>query len=126
MQGDIEALHDRATMIRGTVTRGRQSKMGNHPWPRNSLTEFTNVPWCRSFGRVFWMSLEEIAEGTGGTLFITKADLQYWTASPGSLERAGRVVNKGLFWRGQMVSRALTARHAGFLTELELSIGLQK
>jgi hypothetical protein len=29
--------------------------------------------------------LGRIAEGTEGTLFITKADLQYWTASPGSV-----------------------------------------
>lgn len=64
--------------------------------------------------------LGKIAEGTGGTLFITKADLQYWSASPGSLERAGRVVNEGLFWRGQIVSRTITARHAGFLIELDI------
>ena len=41
-----------------------------------------------------------IAEATGGTLFITKADVQYWTASPGIRERAGRMVNDGWFWRG--------------------------
>jgi DNA-binding CsgD family transcriptional regulator len=64
--------------------------------------------------------LGRIAGGTGGTLWITKADLQYWTASPGSLERAGRVVNEGWFWRGQVVARTIAARHAGFMTELDV------
>ena len=58
--------------------------------------------------------LGRIAEATGGTLFITKADVQYWTASPGSHERAGKLVNEGWFWRGQIITRAFAARHAGF------------
>jgi DNA-binding CsgD family transcriptional regulator len=64
--------------------------------------------------------LGRIAEGTGGTLWITKADVQYWTASPGSLERAAVVFNEGLFWRGQLAARTFAARHAGFLTDLDL------
>jgi hypothetical protein len=44
--------------------------------------------------------LGRIGEGTGGTLFITKADVQYWIASPGSHERAERWVNEGWFLRG--------------------------
>jgi hypothetical protein len=63
--------------------------------------------------------LGRIAEGAGGTLWITKADVQYWTASPGSLERAAVVFNEGLFWRGQLAARTLAARHAGFLTGLD-------
>jgi DNA-binding CsgD family transcriptional regulator len=64
--------------------------------------------------------LGQIAEATGGTLFITKADVQYWTASPGSHERAEKLVNEGWFWRGQVITRAFAARHAGFLTELDI------
>jgi len=64
--------------------------------------------------------LGQIADGTGGTLWITKADVQYWTASRGSFERAGRVVNEGWFWRGGLIARGIAARHAGFLTDLDL------
>jgi hypothetical protein len=64
--------------------------------------------------------LAKIAEGPGGTLFIKKADLQYWTASPGSYERAEKMVNGDWFWRGQVVARAFAMRHAGFLTELDV------
>jgi hypothetical protein len=63
--------------------------------------------------------LGRIAEGTGGTLFITKADIQFWTASPQNRGRAERMANEGL-WREQILARALAARHAGFLTELDL------
>jgi DNA-binding CsgD family transcriptional regulator len=64
--------------------------------------------------------LGRIAEAPGGSLFITSAKVQYWTASPDIRERAGRMVNEGWFWRGQLVSRAVAARHAGFLTEVDL------
>jgi DNA-binding CsgD family transcriptional regulator len=64
--------------------------------------------------------LGRIAEAPGGSLFITKAKVQYWTASPIIRERAGRMVNEGWFWRGQLVSRAVAARHAGFLTEVDI------
>jgi DNA-binding CsgD family transcriptional regulator len=64
--------------------------------------------------------LGRIAEGTGGALWIAKADLQYWTASPGSLERAGRLVKEGWFWRGQIMARTFAARPAGFLTDLDV------
>src|SRR5215470_2980247 len=64
--------------------------------------------------------LGRIVEGTGGTLFVTKAEVQYWTASPENRERAAIVVNQGLFWRGQLAARALAARHAGFLTGLDI------
>jgi DNA-binding CsgD family transcriptional regulator len=64
--------------------------------------------------------LGRIAEATGGSLFITKAEVQYWTASHGSRERAEKLVNEGWFWRGQFAARAFAARHAGFLTELDI------
>jgi hypothetical protein len=64
--------------------------------------------------------LGRIAEATGGTLFITRADIQYWTASPKIRERAERVVNEGWFWRGQIITRSFAARHAGFLTDLDI------
>src|SRR5271165_7324688 len=59
-----------------------------------------------------------IAEATGGSLFISKARLQYWTASPENRERMKRFVNDDWFWRGQVAARLFGARHAGFLTEL--------
>jgi DNA-binding CsgD family transcriptional regulator len=64
--------------------------------------------------------LGRIANATGGTLFITKSEVQYWTASPGSHERAARAVNEGWFWRGQIIARAFAIRHAGFLTDLDI------
>src|ERR1700751_5875404 len=64
--------------------------------------------------------LSRIADTRGGSLFIAKADLQFWTASPDACGRAERFVNEGWFWRGQLVSRAVGARHAGFLTEADL------
>ena len=63
--------------------------------------------------------LGRIADGTGGTLFITKADVQYWAASPGSHNRAERWVNEGWFGRGQIFARFFAAQHAGFMTELD-------
>jgi DNA-binding CsgD family transcriptional regulator len=64
--------------------------------------------------------LAKIAESSGGTLFIKKTDLQYWTASPGSYKRAEKMVNGGWFWRGQLLARAFAVRHAGFLTDLDV------
>jgi DNA-binding CsgD family transcriptional regulator len=64
--------------------------------------------------------LGHIAEGVGGTLYFTKAGLQYWTASAGSFQRAKHLVHGGWFWSGQAAARLFAARHAGFLTELDL------
>lgn len=64
--------------------------------------------------------LGRTAEATGGSLFITKAKVQYWTASSGIRERAGRMVNEGWIWRGQIITRAFAMRHAGFLTDLDI------
>jgi DNA-binding CsgD family transcriptional regulator/PAS domain-containing protein len=65
-------------------------------------------------------ALGRTAQGTGGTLLIAKDDSLSWVASPGSMDRAARYVNEGWFWRGQLVSRAIAKRHAGFLTDLDL------
>ncbi|MGH6801502.1 MAG: helix-turn-helix transcriptional regulator, partial [Methylocella sp.] len=64
--------------------------------------------------------LGRISDATGGTLFISKADVQYWTASPENQGRAQRIVNEGWLWRGHMHARTLALRHAGFLTESDL------
>ena len=65
--------------------------------------------------------LGRIAEGRGGTLFISKADIQYWTATPEHHELMTRFVKEGWFRRGQAVARSFAARHAGFLTESDTS-----
>jgi PAS domain-containing protein len=64
--------------------------------------------------------LGRIAEGAGGVLTVTKPDIHYWTASPGARDRAEKAVNERWFWRGQVLTRWYAARHAGFLTELDL------
>jgi hypothetical protein len=66
--------------------------------------------------------LGRISEATGGTLFITKPEIQYWTASPGSHERSARTINEGWLWRGQLLARAFAMRHAGFLTDLDVAM----
>jgi hypothetical protein len=64
--------------------------------------------------------LEKVVEGSGGSLYISKADVEYWTASPGAHNRAKRGVKEGLFRRGELIPRLFAARHAGFLTEVDL------
>jgi hypothetical protein len=64
--------------------------------------------------------LGRIAEAPGGSLFITKAEVQYWTASPVIRDRAERLVNEGWYWRGQFASRSYAICHAGFLTDLDV------
>jgi DNA-binding CsgD family transcriptional regulator len=60
-----------------------------------------------------------IAEG-GASLFITKDDVISWTASKIAHEATAIFVKEGWFWRGQIVARLFGARHAGFLTDLDL------
>jgi DNA-binding CsgD family transcriptional regulator len=62
----------------------------------------------------------KMAEATGGTLFITRDDVQYWTASPGPRERVAKLVKERWLWRGQIVARAFELRHPGFLTDLDV------
>jgi DNA-binding CsgD family transcriptional regulator len=64
--------------------------------------------------------LGRIAEAPGGTLFITKAEVQCWTASPSIRDRVERLVSEGWFWRGQFATRSYTMRNAGFFTDLEV------
>ncbi len=63
--------------------------------------------------------LGRIAEGTGGSLFISKDAVQYWTASPENRDRAEKIVNEGWFGRGQLAARLLAAHHAGFLIDVD-------
>jgi hypothetical protein len=64
--------------------------------------------------------LGRIVEGTGGTLYIARADLQYWTTAPQNRDRVGRLVNEGWYWRGQFAARSYAARYAGFLVESDI------
>jgi DNA-binding CsgD family transcriptional regulator len=65
--------------------------------------------------------LGRIADGLGGSLTISKADIQFWTASPAFRETAERYVSEGWLWRGQIATRFFAARHAGFLIESDLA-----
>ncbi len=60
-----------------------------------------------------------IAEA-GASLFITNGDVTSWTASKIAHEATAIFVKEGWFWRGQLVARTFAARHAGFLTDLDL------
>jgi DNA-binding CsgD family transcriptional regulator len=61
-----------------------------------------------------------IAEA-GATLFIiSKADVISWTASKSAYEGTATFVKEDWFWRGQLHTRLFGARHAGFLTDLDL------
>jgi DNA-binding CsgD family transcriptional regulator len=77
-----------------------------------------------SFVPEFWPGvldeLGTIAESAAGTLFITKAEVQYWIASPAARERVARLVEERWLWRGQIVARAFSLRHPGFLTDLDV------
>ncbi|MGH6852588.1 MAG: helix-turn-helix transcriptional regulator, partial [Methylocella sp.] len=68
--------------------------------------------------------LDEVAQMAesrrGCSLFITKDDVTFWTASPIAHEATAKFVKEGWFWRGQFAARAFAARHAGFLTNLDL------
>ncbi|HTV32057.1 MAG TPA: helix-turn-helix transcriptional regulator [Methylocella sp.] len=64
--------------------------------------------------------LSRLSEAIGGSLFITRADVLTWTASPAVRDRAAQIVKEGLYWRGQFVTRALNARYPGFMTDLDL------
>ncbi|MGH8597749.1 MAG: helix-turn-helix transcriptional regulator, partial [Gammaproteobacteria bacterium] len=59
-------------------------------------------------------------EGAGGSLVISKAEVQFGTTSPGVRELAERFPPERWFWRGQVVARLFAERHAGFLTESDL------
>lgn len=64
--------------------------------------------------------LGRVAEATGGSLFISKGDVLFWTATPASRERADRAVNEGWYWRGGITARLFAAHHAGFLADADV------
>jgi DNA-binding CsgD family transcriptional regulator len=64
--------------------------------------------------------LGRIAEGNGGMLLIAKADLLYWTASGEPRRLSEFFPFERWFSSGQLVARVSAARHAGFLTELDV------
>jgi DNA-binding CsgD family transcriptional regulator len=64
--------------------------------------------------------LAQIAEASGGALWITHNNVKYWTASSSLQERAKQFVEGNFFQRGTSFSRLFGARHAGFLTESDL------
>jgi DNA-binding CsgD family transcriptional regulator len=64
--------------------------------------------------------LGRVAEATGGSLFISKGNVLFWTASPASRERADRAVKEGWYWRGQVTARLFAAHHAGFLADADV------
>jgi hypothetical protein len=66
--------------------------------------------------------LAKLAEARAGFLFIStsKAEVPCWIASPENYHSAERMANEGRFWRGRLAARLFAARHAGFLTELDL------
>lgn len=64
--------------------------------------------------------LGRIAEGTGGVLTISKADLQYWIASPGSRELIERYANEGWFRRDPGLAHLFAARDPGFSTDRDV------
>ena len=64
--------------------------------------------------------LRRITESAACSLFVTKGDVTGWKASPIAEEATARFVKEGWFFRGQVVARMFAARHAGFLTDLDL------
>jgi DNA-binding CsgD family transcriptional regulator len=61
----------------------------------------------------------QVAETRGSSLLITNGDVTLWTASANNQEITASIVNEGWFWRGQITARLVSARHAGFVTELD-------
>jgi DNA-binding CsgD family transcriptional regulator len=74
-----------------------------------------------SFVPELWPGVLDEAESRRGcSLFITKDDVTFWTASPIVHEATARFVKEGWFWRGKAIARLFGARHAGFLTESDI------
>ena len=60
-----------------------------------------------------------IADTTGASLFVSKGDVQHWTASPEPRARAERVVREGWLWRGQIIAKLFALRIPGFLIDVD-------
>jgi len=65
-------------------------------------------------------SLASIADARGGFLFTANSSVRNWTASASLRDGMGRFVGEGLFARTSRPMRAISARHAGFLRELDV------
>jgi DNA-binding CsgD family transcriptional regulator len=77
-----------------------------------------------AFAPHLWPSLcDELAtlsDARGGFLFTANVDVVAWTASESLRGGMERFVGGGYFTRSQRASRAIAARHAGFLREHDL------
>jgi hypothetical protein len=65
--------------------------------------------------------LAQIADAIGGVLLTANTEVPKWVASPKLRCVMEMYVRDGWFVREQRVSRLFAARHAGFLTEYDLS-----
>jgi hypothetical protein len=78
----------------GTLTRDNRPK-----WKLPMDPELVDRIYESSVVPELWPSvldeLGHIAECTGGSLFITKNEVQFWTASPQNRDRAEKVVSEG-------------------------------
>lgn len=68
--------------------------------------------------------LGALSESAGASLFVLENEqsrrITGWRASPATEEGTARMVKEGWFWRGRIADRLFAARHAGFLTDLDL------
>jgi DNA-binding CsgD family transcriptional regulator len=64
--------------------------------------------------------LARITNTAGTSLFVSKDEVTAWTSSPIAREGTASFVKEGWFFRGQVIARLFAARHAGFLTDLDL------
>jgi len=65
-------------------------------------------------------SLARIADARGGFLFTANSSVLNWTASASLRDGLGRFVGEGMFARTSRPARAISAKHAGFLRELDV------
>ncbi len=80
------------------------------------IYECSFVPelWPKVLGEIGRMS------DAGASFIITNEELISWTASRFAYDGTAIFVKEGWLFRGQVVARLFAARHAGFLSELDL------
>jgi DNA-binding CsgD family transcriptional regulator len=61
-----------------------------------------------------------LIEGTGASLMIGSVGARLYAVSPGSQQRSDRFPVGAWFHRGQVINRLFAARHAGFITDLDM------
>ncbi len=77
---------------------------------------FAPEVWPRVLGELGLLS-----ETVGGSLFVTENNkVTAWASAPFSHEATAKFVRDGWYFRGQITSRMHRARHAGFLTDLDV------